>query len=242
MSKNEGELSLGCGITILGAVFIPMLLLSLGSVIWGWYQISEQHRLLSTAEQTNAVVISSSVESQANTGTRDGETFYTPVVQFTFTLNEENYESTMVSPGRDAGPHNWADEMVGEFPAGRKTTAYYDPADPSAAFLLLDYQTDPYLWMAFASLFAGVAVIFPASFFWPFPKVRAGMALAATIVYGLPVIILNIHYFSYASPTHSQAATWATVAIGVAVIPLALTIRWWLLDPQRVAKKMNAEA
>jgi hypothetical protein len=37
--------------------------------------------------------------------------------------------------------------------------------------------------MAFASLFTGVAVVFPTSFFWPYPKVHTGMALAGTIVY-----------------------------------------------------------
>ena len=240
MSESEGELSLGCGITILGAVFVPMLLLSLGGVIWGWYQISEQQRLVSTAEQTNGVIVSSKVERQA--GPHDGEADYKPVVQFSFTLNERNYESTMVSPGRDAGPHKWADEMVRRFPAGQTTTAYYDPADPSAAFLLKEYQTDPYILMAFASLFASVAVIFPASFFWPYPKIRSGMALAGTIFYELPVIVLTAHYFNHASPVQTQAATWSTVAIGAGTIPLALTIRWWILDPQRVAKKINTEA
>ena len=116
MSKNEGELTLGCGITVLAVVFVPMLLLSLGGVIWGWHQISEQHRLLSTAEQVEAVVVSSTVERQA--GPHDGEPDYKPVVRFTFRLNDQGYESTTVSPGRDAGPHRWADEMVREFPAG----------------------------------------------------------------------------------------------------------------------------
>lgn len=237
MQEKEHELSLGCGITILAAVFGPMFLLSVGGSVWGWNLILEQHRLLSTARETEAVIVASEVEWHPGPA-NDQKAEYLPIVRFSYSVDNKTHESSTVSPARSAGRHGWAEEIVRRFPTGKKTTAYYDPTDPATAFLLKKYLPDPYLLTAFASLFAGFAVVFPASFFWPWPRVRAGMALSAALVYELTLLAVVKHYFDHAAPEHDQAVLWSAVAIGLGIVPLLLALRWWRLDPKRVAKRM----
>ena len=208
-------------------------------MIWGWSQIGEQHRLLSTAREVAATVIASIVEWQPGPSDRRSE--YKPDVRFKYVVDAKSHESSMVAPGRDSGRHGWAHETVKKFPAGATTTAYYDPSDPSVAFLLKEYLPDPYLLTGFSCMFAGFTVVFPASFFRPWPRLRGGMALAGVLVYELPIILAIKHYIEHAVPQHPQAGMWSAVAIGLGVVPLLLAFRWWRLDPKHVAKKLYAE-
>ena len=239
MGEKDGELPLGCGIAILTAVCGPMFLLSVGGIIWGWIQVHDQHRLLSTASETEAIIVTSKVEWQPDANDPKGT--YKPVVQFKYSVDAKSHESSMVSPARDAGRHGWAEEVVRKFPVGRRTTAYFDPADPTVAFLLREYLPDPYVFTAFASMFAAFAIVFPASFFWPWPPVRTGMALAGFVVYELPIIAAVKHYFEHAVPQHHQAGAFSVIAISLGAVPLWLAFRWWHLDPKRVAKKLYAD-
>jgi hypothetical protein len=75
--------------------------------------------------------------------------------------------------------------------------------------------------MAFANLFTGVAAVFPASFFWPYPKVRTGMALAGTIVYELPIIVMTMHCFDHVSPRRNMVdggRRYRPVAVGAPLV------------------------
>ncbi len=240
MQEKEGELSLGCGITALAAICGPMCLLAIAGIVWGWVQILEQHRLLSTALETEAVVVASEVEWHPDP-TNDQKAEYLPAVRFSYTVGDDTHESSTASPARSAGRHAWAEQIVRQFPVGQKTTAYYDPIDPSTAFLLKEYLPDPYLLTGFACMFACFAIVFPASFFWPWPRVRAGMASAAVVLYELPLIAAVKHYFDHAPTEHDQAVLWSTVAVGLGIVPLWLTLRWRRLDPRKVAKQMRKD-
>ena len=237
MSRKRGELSLGCGITVLAVVFVPMFLLSLGGGLWGWYQIVEQDRVLGTGKDVEAKVIHSEVVWHP--GGANTRPSYEPVISFSYAVDGTTYESPTVVPGRVEGTHGWAHGIVRDYSAGRITTAYYDPADPSTAFLIKQYINDPYLFTAFSGLFAAVAIVFPASFFWPWPRIRTSMALLGLIVFEVPVVAASWHYLNHMSPQHPQSGPWMYGAIGLGLIPCLLAVRWWHLDPKKIKAKQD---
>ena len=115
MSNNRDGLSLGCGLTMLGAVFVPMFLLSVGGGIWGWFQIVEQDRVLGMGTGTEATIIHSEVVWHP--GRADVPATYEPVIRFSYAVDGTTYESSTVVPGRVDGTHGWAEELVRKHPA-----------------------------------------------------------------------------------------------------------------------------
>ena len=175
-------------------------------------------------------------------GRKDVQATYEPAIRFSYAIDGKKYKSSTVVPDRVDGEHGWAEELVRNHPAGRITTAYYDPADPSAAFLIKQYVCDPYLFMACAGLFAAFALVFPAAFLWPRPRIRMSAALLGLVALELPVVVASMHYIKHVSPQHPQAKLWIYAGMGLGVIPRLFAVRWWWLDPKEIkAKKERSQ-
>jgi len=105
-------------------------LLCSGFVVGGVYLYVEDARAVNSAEPTEATVISSEVESAS-----DG---YHVAVTYEYTVDGRTYESSNVYPGvgQTTKSQFEAEDVVEQYPEGETASAYYNPENPSEAFLI----------------------------------------------------------------------------------------------------------
>lgn len=138
----------------LGGIIL-FFVLSLGIAGYGGYAWIEQGEALDAFEPTEAEVVSSRVSTSTEGG--DGV-----IINYRYRVDGTSYESSNVwpGPGDPTKDHFEAEEIVENHPKGAEVTAYYDPQDPSDAFLLEDRSVMPLLilvmggGMALLALFA----------------------------------------------------------------------------------------
>ena len=130
---------------------------------FGGYMWVEQGEQINSYESTEATVISSQVDVERQTNPDSGGTdrTYHPDVTYEYTVDGETYESSnvMPGPGRSASGKNRAQNIVDDHPEGETVTAYYDPENPSNAFLVKNRQLKFIGVAAFGGLFSLFGVI-----------------------------------------------------------------------------------
>lgn len=117
----------------IGLVFATLL--CFGFVVGGAYLYVEDARAVNSAEQTEATVISSGVDPAS-----DG---YLVEVTYEYTVDGRTYESSNVypGPGQTTKSQFEAEDVVEQYPEGETVTAYYNPENPSEAFLIKTRNT-----------------------------------------------------------------------------------------------------
>lgn len=126
------------GLLVAVLVVVPGLLAGVGLAGAGGYLWYDHDQTVETAESTEATVVSSSVAVDRMGS--DGPN-YRPDVTYEYTVDGESYRSSNVfpTPGRLwRSDRSWARDVVADYPDGETVTAYYDPDDPSQAFLVAD--------------------------------------------------------------------------------------------------------
>lgn len=98
--------------------------------------------------QENKPVEATVVETDIIVKDDDDDTDYEPVVRYTYTVDGQQYTETNVWPGqfsRDKGSRSGAEGVINDYEAGSSTTAdgeevtaYYNPKDPSEAYIRND--------------------------------------------------------------------------------------------------------
>jgi hypothetical protein len=119
-------------------VVVTGLLVGVGLAGAGGYLWHDHNRAVETAEPTEATVTSSSVAVDRMGS--DGPN-YRPDVTYEYAVDGNTYRSSNVfpTPGRLwRSDRSWARDVVADYPEGETVTAYYDPDDPSQAFLVDD--------------------------------------------------------------------------------------------------------
>jgi hypothetical protein len=116
------------------SVFLIVMLLVSGVALTGFsgYVWFDQRQEVRTFEPTEATVISSDVHGMGEDRELD--------VTYEYTVDGETYESSNVYPGAFDLNSN-AEAVVADHPEGATVTAYYDPANPSNAFLIKTRNT-----------------------------------------------------------------------------------------------------
>ena len=91
-------------------------------------------------------------------------TFYEPVVEYSYRVNDREYHSTQVSfGGKSASSQAIADAAAARYPTGNLVLVHYDPKNPSNSVLELKVALGvPLLVVAIA--FFGLAVFFSGAF------------------------------------------------------------------------------
>jgi hypothetical protein len=118
--------------------------------------------------ETAGRVVSSSVEHyQKRVGdARSGTlvTFYEPVVEYAYRVNDRDYHSTQLSfGGKAAGSQATAEAKAARYPAGDQVLVHYDPKNPSNAVVDLKVALGtPFLVVAI--VFVGLAIFFSGVF------------------------------------------------------------------------------
>lgn len=118
------------------AVAVALLLLLGGATLGLWQvQTAQSYR------ETTGTVTDASLESyDPGGGTRTGTdtTRYRLAISYEYTVDGESYTASNVAFGSvlDTTSRSRAERVRGQFAAGEPVTVYYDPADPSQAYLL----------------------------------------------------------------------------------------------------------
>lgn len=125
------------GIVVVTGVLGVMLLVG-GVKAWR----AERHQL-ATFEPTTGTVLA----TELATATKNRRK---PLVKYEYTADGETYENDKIWPGgpmaKQMGPR-LSHDYLAQYPEGEETTVYYDPADPSNAFI--DRSSTKH-WYAFA--------------------------------------------------------------------------------------------
>lgn len=138
------------------AVVVALLLLVSGGTI-GLLQL----RAMRTHQQTTGTVVETGMETAeggAAVRTSAETTVYRPAVSYTYTVEGETYTADSIMFGTEVATNGQdrAERVRSQFEAGEPVTVYYDPGDPSDAFLIprLDFFPAGGLMAAGLLLFA----------------------------------------------------------------------------------------
>jgi hypothetical protein len=117
------------------ALGIAVMLAVFGGVfagIGGTTLVREYRRLVDW-KPVQATVVATHVESHSDS---DGATMYSPVVVYRYWVNDQQFTSRRALPVSESRSGRWAYGVVGHFNPGGTYTAWYDPANPSDAFIV----------------------------------------------------------------------------------------------------------
>jgi Protein of unknown function (DUF3592) len=85
-----------------------------------------------------------------------------PIVLYSYQVNGVHYSTDRVALREASRSGSWASDVAARFRVGQTVTAYYDPADPGAAFLIPERS-----WAVFASFIVPLAVALVLAGLWP---------------------------------------------------------------------------
>jgi Protein of unknown function (DUF3592) len=176
---------------------------------------------------------------------------YEPIVKFSYTVDGRAYTGRRVTPLGESHSQEWARETIDRFAVGGVYQGYYNPLDPSDAYLIRRYDARPYCLLLPTTLFlvlAGAAALLlsrqpltppdpalqpdgwyavglpPAPPRWPL------WAIIATVWYGLGMLSVG-PYFLLAFPSYD---TWLTV--GTVIYALGgVWLAWFIARGDRAA-------
>ncbi|MEZ0266967.1 MAG: DUF3592 domain-containing protein [Phycisphaerae bacterium] len=128
------------------------IVLPLGLLGYNAYRIVLQDHAIRTAKPTVALVTESRVVTRVVRGSKSSTTYYDPIIKYRYEVDGKGHAAGRVTPLSDVDSRGPAEKLVADHPRGALRKAWYDPADPSKAFLVPWYSGYPY-----AYYFAGVA-------------------------------------------------------------------------------------
>ena len=98
----------------------------------GATMIYNENRRLTTYRPVEATVLATRVEEHSDS---DGST-YEPVVEYRYYVNDREYTASRVTPLKMSRSGGWASRVIAKYRTGATYMAYYDPANPSEAFIM----------------------------------------------------------------------------------------------------------
>lgn len=150
-AKDERDARRGrAGLYLMGA--FCSLFLGVGGIM-----LVKEHRRLTLYQPVTATVLSTRVEVHSDS---DGST-YEPVVVYRYRVNEREYTASRVTPLKESRSGGWARRVASRYEVGSEYTAFYDPQDPSEAFLMRSRSIIPWAFvviplMGMAFIVAGI--------------------------------------------------------------------------------------
>ncbi|HEU5397561.1 MAG TPA: DUF3592 domain-containing protein [Verrucomicrobiae bacterium] len=227
------------------AIFL-MLILPLWLFLHAFNEAQRQHRIVSTYQPVKATVLSSEVHRWEDS---DHDVQYDPQIHYQYSTPDGTHLSDQLAPVSLSGSRAWAEAMVRRYPAGAKCDAFFDPANPSQAVLLLRYSFDPYKDMLQGAFiltsgcfvvvylwYAGRRKIAPADGGWFAIAAESGerqrlvRAKACTAAWYLTGAVPAIHYFLCVPPPYSDRAIGIfAVFVVLGMIPILFLVRYgWM--------------
>ncbi len=147
MSGGPGNRATGKSVLFvwIGFLFIGGIFAAIGTRL-----VSSQIHALNTWLPVKAHVFHRHIRSD-DSGNSD--TTYEPRVWYTYTVRGQKYTSHRAIYGGESSGYSWAEKITSHYPVGHSCTAYYDPQDPTQAFLV--HKMDKLIW-----IFPGLGYLF----------------------------------------------------------------------------------
>jgi hypothetical protein len=137
-AKDEQDQRRGRGMLFAMGAFC-CLFLGLGVTM-----LAKEQRRLAVFLPVTATVLSSRVDEHSDS---DGST-YEPVVVYRYRVNDREYTASRVTPLAESRSGRWASRVTARYQVGSTYTAFYDPENPSEAFLLRTRSVIPWAFVA----------------------------------------------------------------------------------------------
>lgn len=141
---------------------LTAILIGLVLVGGGISMYVDQGQAMEDAVTIDATVVDKRVDERTSAGS-DGSSSdsYYPVVTYKYMVGGKMYESSNYHPGRgeDGMSQGNAQSIVDEYEVGETVTAYYDPDDPSRAFLVKQRSFTPLIAAGLGVVFALLGVV-----------------------------------------------------------------------------------
>jgi hypothetical protein len=234
--------------------FVSLVLLTIcGSLFAAWRQgivcILEESRAFANYKIVTAEVISSKINKYPSPKSHR-RYYYEPIVEYRYSVDGKEYVSNRVAVLTRHG-HNWSHTIVERYAKGKEVQAYYDPQNPSEAFLLREYYFGPYgnaliimpllvcgicmgIWVWTEWFKRRKPIAADNNWFEIKPEISIKSkfveSIFITFLWYIAGILLCGHYFLVADRPYSLESVIFSSIYGVAgVIPLVFVVRLWLL-------------
>jgi hypothetical protein len=110
---------------------------------------------------TLGVVDASYLERRSSS--EGGSTNY-PVVQYSYQIKGQRYQSTKLAPGMEVGGTG-AGKVVERYPAGAQVMVFYNPQNPSEAVLERKARAQWIMWLVLAIVDCSLCAVLPVIWF-----------------------------------------------------------------------------
>ncbi len=127
-----------------------------------------QHRRITTWVAAPATIQDAGVQSRVEGSGKNRRTVHFPVVSYRYHADGIERAGHQVLPLTITGGRAWAQELAGRFSPGQSATAHVNPEDPNQAFLVREYDPEPYGGLLGAAL---ILLVVP----WVIVAVSAGL-------------------------------------------------------------------
>ena len=127
-----GTLIIGFVLIILNIVFLTVI-----------FFMRKKMAAVSQWPSTKGTVMTSTIEWRSSSDS--GSTAY-PVVQYSYQVNGQAYQSYKLAPGPELGGTG-ANKVVARYPAGAQVMVFYNPQNPSEAVLERKAPAQWLLWL-----------------------------------------------------------------------------------------------
>lgn len=124
---------------IIGFVLLILNVIFLGILFF----MRRRMAVVSQWPSTMGTVMMSTIDWRSSS--ESGSTAY-PVVQYSYQVNGQAYQSTKLAPGPEVGGTG-AQKVVSKYPAGAQVMVFYDPQNPSDAVLERKAPAQWLLWL-----------------------------------------------------------------------------------------------
>src|SRR5215510_15286921 len=110
---------------------------------------------------TMGTVMNSTIEWRSSSDS--GSTAY-PVVQYSYQVNGQPYQSSKLAPGPEMGGTG-AQKVVAMYPAGAQVMVFYNPQNPAEAVLERKARAQWFMWLMLAIFDCTLCGIIPILYF-----------------------------------------------------------------------------
>lgn len=181
-------------------------------------------------------------------------------IHYEYRVDGSRYSGMQVDPpglgGDSFSSTSWARQVLGDHPPGSVGQIWYDPEDPSHAFLIKEPLFRPYLAILLCLPLTCLFAFVPGGFLvltvrWLFnpsrgwhptdevtPPALKVWAIALVGLYAGGTLLALGHYFVYSPRPFARDGGFVVFGLVVAAAPSAVALFWWL----RSRRRANASA
>lgn len=128
---------------------IPLIFMGLGISL-----SLQQQRKIMTYQPIEVTILS---ERLIRSDSGESGTTYRAEITYSYSIEGKTYQSNNVFPIKISGPRSQAQRVLDQFEPEETVEGFYNPEDPSQAFLIKKYSILPYIFILFPVIFLCVA-------------------------------------------------------------------------------------